>query len=286
MYNLKMKIFRILMMPVLIILLCSWGNKGHQKINGSLPERLPARFKHFKEWTVIMSAHGSDADNRKKGDPSEGMRHYIDIDAYKDFVEKKKISEPASQVFTSYGEDFVMQNGTLPWVTDSTYRELVKQFRSKEWQMAVMTAADLGHYVGDGYMPLHLTLNYDGKLSGQTGIHSRYEITMVDRYIDQIVIDRIKPKKIADVNRYIFDYIYNNYQYKDSVLNADKHSFEKAGNEYSDLYYQELWNQTQGFTKELFSGASESLAELIRTAWIEAGRPRIPANIIFQESRK
>lgn len=281
-----MKIFHALMMLFLIVLLCSWGNKGHQKINGSIPERLPARFKNFKEWPAIMSAHGSDADNRKKSDVSEGVKHFIDIDAYSDFVEHRSISEPAAQVFKKYGESFVMENGTLPWITDSTYRQLVQQFRSKDWSGAVLTAADLGHYVGDGHMPLHLTINYDGKLTGQTGIHRRYETEMIDRYIDQIRTDGIKPKKIRDVNRYIFDYIYHNYTYMDSILLADKFSFEKAGHEYSDIYYQNLWHQTQGFTTRLFSDGSKALADLIKTAWIEAGRPRIPRNSVTPESQR
>lgn len=271
------------MLPALFILLCSWGYKGHQKINGSSPIRYSAKFKHFNEWPARLSEHGSDADNRKKSDLTEGVKHFIDIDAYQDFVETKQINESKDQAFNKYGKDFVMKNGTLPWVTDSTYRVLVKQFRSEAWPKAMQTAADLGHYVGDGYMPLHLTTNYDGKATGQTGIHSRYESAMIDRYIDQISIKHAQKGKIAHVNRYIFDYIYANYMYKDSLLNADKLSYERAGHEYSDLYYQALWSQTQGFTQKLFSGASESLARLIRTAWIEAGKPRLPRNIIFEE---
>jgi len=279
-----MRIIHILILPALVILLCSWGNKGHQKINGSSPFRYAAKYKHFNEWPAKMSEHGSDADNRKKSDLKEGVKHYIDIDAYKDFVENRQISESNEQVFTKYGENFVRENGTLPWVTDSTYRLLVKQFRSGDWPQAMKTAADLGHYVGDGFMPLHLTINYDGKLTGQTGIHSRYESTMINRYINEIQIDNAEAGKISDVNRYIFDYIYSNYQYKDSLLNADKLSFERSGGEYNDLYYESLWSLTQGFTKRLFSSASQSLALLIKTAWIEAGRPRVPRNILFEES--
>jgi len=279
-----MKIIHTLILPALIILLCSWGYKGHQKINGSSPIRYATRFKNYSEWPLKLSEHGSDADNRKKTDTEEGVKHYIDIDAYEDFVLKQHISESREEAFNKYGKNFVVENGTLPWVTDSTYRMLVKQFRLREWSSAMQTAADLGHYVGDGYMPLHLTTNYDGKLTGQTGVHSRYESTMINRYIDEIQINNSQTGKISNVNRYIFDYIYSNYQYKDSLLNADKLSFEISGGEYNDLYYQTLWNQTQGFTKKLFSGASKSLAELIRTAWLEAGRPRIPGNIISPES--
>jgi hypothetical protein len=106
---------------------------------------------------------------------------------------------------------------------------------------------------------------------------------MINRYIDQITVNPTGTKKIRNVSRYIFDYIYHNYQYKDSLLNADKFAFEKANHEYTDLYYQTLWNRTQGFTMKMIAGASKSLAELIRMAWIEAGRPRLPQNIKFQE---
>ena len=281
-----MKIATTFTMMALIILLCSWGNKGHQKINGSAPQFFPAGLNYYKGWSEKLSEHGSDADNRKKDDRTEGVKHYIDIDAYKDFVDMHQITENKDAAFNKYGKEFIMKNGTLPWVTDSTYHVLVEQFRSKEWTKAVLTAADLGHYVGDGYMPLHLTLNYDGKLTGQTGIHSRYESKMLNRYVDEITVNRSRNRKINDVSRYIFDYMYNNYQYKDSLLNADKVAYEKANHEYTDLYYETLWNQTQGFTKRLINGSSKSLAELIRMAWIEAGRPRMPRNIVFQEAHQ
>ncbi len=40
-----------------------------------------------------------------------------------------------------------MKNGTLPWVTDSTYHVLVRQFKAKELFKIVLTASDLGHYL-------------------------------------------------------------------------------------------------------------------------------------------
>lgn len=275
----EIKITRTLMMMALIILLCSWGEKGHQKINGSASQFFPAKLNNYKGWSEKLSEHGSDADNRKKNDRTEGVKHYIDIDAYQDFVEKHQIVESKDDAFNKYGKDFIMKNGTLPWVTDSTYKVLVLQFRSKEWAKAVLTAADLGHYVGDGHMPLHLTLNYDGKLTGQAGIHSRYESKMINQYVDQITVNRSRTRKINNVSRYVFDYIYDNYQYKDSLLNADKAAYEKANHEYNDLYYQTLWSQTQKFTNKLIAGSSKSLAELIRMAWIEAGRPPLPREI-------
>jgi len=271
-----MKFVTYITMIAAMLLLCSWGEKGHQKINSASAHYLPARLKRYKGWSEKLSAHGSDADNRKRFDQMEGIKHYIDIDDYPEFNETGKIVEGKQEAIGKYGIDFMKKNGTLPWATDSTYHALVDQFRTRQWNKVLLTAADLGHYVGDGHMPLHLTINYDGKTTGQTGIHSRYESKMINKYVDSISVKRSRHHKIKDTNHYIFSYIYDNYQYKDSLLNADKFAFEAADHAYNDLYYQILWNKTKGFTAKMIGNASNSTEELIRAAWIEAGRPKIP----------
>jgi len=265
----------------LIILLCSWGEKGHQKINGSVPEFFSCRLNRYKGWSAVLAQHGSDPDNRRRTDPTEGIRHFIDIDAYQDFVETHKIVEGKEEAFKKYGQEFIKKNGTLPWVTDSTYHALVKQFKAKDWKKVVLTSADLGHYVGDGHMPLHLTTNYDGQLTGQKNIHSRYESKMINLYIDSISVKPSHLHRIKDVSRYVFDYMYYNYQYMDSLLIADKLAFAKAKNGYSFDYYPTLWTQTKKFTVMMIQNSAKSTAELIRSAWIEAGRPRLPHEISF-----
>ena len=264
---------------IMLFLLCSWGEKGHQKINSSTAQFFPEGLAIYKDWSAQLTEHGSDADNRKRYDPTEGIKHYIDIDAFAGFPEDLKIVEEHSAAFAKYGREFILKNGTLPWVTDSTYHALVSQFKSREWSKAVLTAADLGHYVGDGHMPLHITSNFDGKLTGQNGIHSRYESKMINRYVDSIRVNSSAIQKVNNVRRYIFQYIYDNYRYKDSLLIADKVAFEKADNQYNDLYYQLLWKQTKGFTEKLIADSSKSLAELITMAWIEAGKPNLPSII-------
>ena len=279
-----MKFANAVTLFALLILLCSWGEKGHQKINGSTSQSFPARLNRYKGWTEKLTEHGSDPDNRRKTDPTEGVKHYIDIDAYQDFIETHKIVEGKEEAFNKYGKEFIMKNGTLPWVTDSTYQVLVKQFKAKEWTKVVLTAADLGHYVGDGHMPLHLTTNYDGQLTGQKGIHSRYESKMLNLNIDSITVKRSHLHKVKNVSRYVFDYMYHNYQYKDSLLKMDMASFEASNHEYNDLYYQTLWRRLNDVTSVLITDSSKATVELIRTAWIEAGRPRMPREIKFEES--
>jgi len=272
-------IFKYLTLLSMMFLLCSWGEKGHHIINSNVPQFFPEGLNNFKGWSQVLAAHGSDPDNRRRTDPSEYKKHFIDIDGYDDFVKSHRIIEGKQAAINKYGLEFINKNGTLPWVTDSTYQILVNLFKAKDWSKAVLIAADLGHYVADGHMPLHLTTNYDGQLTQQKGIHSRYESRMIGLYADSLHINITPIHEIKNVQRYVFEYMYNNYQYKDSLLNADKYAFEKANHEYNDVYYRILWTKTKGFTNKMIEGSSKATAELITQAWIEAGRPAIPSEI-------
>jgi len=132
-------------------------------------------------------------------------------------------------------------------------------------------------------MPLHITKNYNGQLTGNTGIHSRYESTMINSYISQISYTGENISQIADVPQYIFDYIYSNYQYVDDVLDADDYAKSVSTNTYSDEYNTALWIYSKNFTIELFKDASHALTELIYTAWKEAGSPSMAATGIQKQ---
>jgi hypothetical protein len=54
---------------------------------------------------------------------------------------------------------------------------------------------------------------------------------------------------------------------------ADDYAQQVAGNTSSYLYKETLWNRTKGFTTVLFANASNTLAEMIYSAWVEAGKP-------------
>jgi len=262
-----------------LLLLSSWGDKAHRKINSSCVGFFPKELQFLKAWAPILADHSSDADFRKKTDKTEFVKHFIDIDIYDDFIKSHKIVEDFDAACTKYGKEKVIKNGTLPWVTDSTYNALVHDFRTGNWDKAVLTASDLGHYVGDSFMPLHVTANYNGQLSAQTGIHRRYEETMIDRYIDGVQLKISGIHKVIHVQPYIFNYLYANHSYISLLLQADNQAYEQAGRQYNDIYYESLWGKTNLFTVKLLRESAKTLAELIYTAWTEAGKPKIPESV-------
>lgn len=261
---------------LVVILLSSWGGTGHYIINLEAGRSFNTEMQQFVDWINYLAGHASDADIRKSSDPNESPKHYIDIDNYAEFIAGQPMPHTISEAIIRYGNSFVIDNGTLPWATKSTYDSLVLALRNRRNDKAKQFAADLGHYVADGHMPLHLTKNYNGQLTGNTGIHSRYESTMINAHADEFY--NSQPGDITyvqNVQQYIFDYIYFNYKYVDSLLIADNYAKSINSDYSSSVYKDALWNKTKGFTKRLFESASQRLAELIYSAWIEAGRPSV-----------
>lgn len=264
-------------MLALAVLLSGWGYTGHFKINSNAALSYSADMVQFYQWTGMLAEHASDADIRKEWDPTEGPKHYIDIDNYPEFLTTGAIPQTMASAIALHGYSFVYDQGILPWATKTTFDSLQSCFERRNWEKAVLFAADLGHYVADGHMPLHITRNYNGQYSGNNGIHSRYESEMVNMFISQINYDGYQIDSITDVNQYIFNYLYSNYAYVDSLLEADDYAQNIAGNTHSSSYYTALWDRTENMTVTLFKKASHALAELMFTAWLNSGGPMIAA---------
>lgn len=264
-----------------------WGGTGHYKINTDASLSFNEEMNEFTSWTNILAAHASDADARKSWDPDESEKHYIDIDNYLEFISNGTIPQTLSSAVSAHGSRFVYDNGILPWATIAAYDSLRNCIAHGNWDKAVLFASDLGHYVADGHMPLHITRNYDGQYTDNDGIHSRYESTMINSYISQINYTDEIIEAISDVNQYVFDYIYSNYQYVESVIAADNYAKSVSSYTSSTEYKAALWEYSKDFTIKLFKDASHALTELIYTAWTEVGSPSMVTTGIdntFKES--
>jgi Secretion system C-terminal sorting domain len=265
---------------ILTFIFISWGGTGHYKISYDASLSFTEEMSQFNSWTNTLADHASDADYRKSDDPDESPKHYIDIDNYSEFTSSGSIPQTLEGAISAHGSSFVYGNGILPWATLASYDSLKSCFLRLDWNKAVLFASDLGHYVADGHMPLHITKNYNGQLTGNTGIHSRYESTMINSYISQISYTGENISEISDVPQYIFNYIYSNYQYVEEVIAADDYAKSISSNTSSDEYNTALWNYSEDFTIVLFKDASHALTELIYTAWKEAGSPSMSATEI------
>ncbi|MFA6542180.1 MAG: T9SS type A sorting domain-containing protein [Bacteroidota bacterium] len=261
--------------------LFGWGGNTHKFINKNAVVHLPASMQQFIDQQSFLETHAVDADNRKGSDPTEGPKHFLDIDYYPDY---KHLTHNLDSLILLYGTSTVVNgNGILPWATVWSLDSLTEQLKRGDWTKAYQTAADIGHYVGDAHQPLHVAENYDGQMTGNKGIHSRYESTMMNKVLSTLSIAKDSVYYIADPMNFIFDYLYVSNALVDSVLAADRIAAPPSGYNGSGTlpanYYTVLWAQTERFTKSELQDATIVLASMWYTAWVNAGLLAMPTNV-------
>jgi hypothetical protein len=258
----------------------AWGNVGHKFINKNAVMHLPPTMQKFIDQQAFLEAHSTDADTRKNTADtamfSEQYRHYLDVDEYPDF---RNLNRNFSTLVLTFGWARVKENGTNPWTIVWVMDSLTAQLKRGDWNTAYQSAADLGHYVGDPHQPLHAANNYDGKLTGNTGIHARYESTLFGKFVNQIVVQKDSVRYISDVYGFAFDFILKSNSLCDSIFHADNAGKAVTGGTYSTQYYDTLWSRLGEMTKVQIQSATIDLASLWYTAWVNAGLLSSPASV-------
>ncbi len=171
----------------------AWGFDGHKYIMAAVIPRLPAAIRPFfvANQTAIVE-HAIDPDLwRTAGWEQEPPRHFVDMDAYGSYPFSDLPHLEADEAVAKHGRAFVDKNGTLPWRAEEIYGKLVEAFRQTSpyaRENIKFFSSVLAHYVSDAHVPFHAALNYDGQITRQCGIHSRFESELFQRYRSHLVI--------------------------------------------------------------------------------------------------
>lgn len=257
----------------------AWGFEAHKFIMGRAISLLPSQIRPFFEAArVAMVEHSIDPDLwRTAGWTDETSRHYFDLDAYGPHP-FKEVPHDMDEAIKKHGLEFVNRNGTLPWRTVDVQRDLAEAFRQRSpyaRENIKFFASVLGHYVSDAHVPFHTTLNHDGQLSQQTGIHNRFELEMFERYRNWI---RISPRpvfRIPDTRAFMFDTLTQSFVLVQPLLEADRQA--AAGRQqYDDGYYALFFGKGRPLLESRLSDSITAVASMITAAWVEAGRPALP----------
>lgn len=253
-----------------------WGNRAHRLVNFQSMKHLPVGMQGFKEKDFFLTDYASEADRRSQNSDKEYPKHFIDIEYYPEYFEKK-LTRSYDELLTKYGESTVTSNGILPYAVATTYDSLVRLMKKKDWNAVFLLTADFGHYITDLHQPFHVTANYDGQLTKNNGIHWRYETELIDRYYGGIYIRPVEAKKIDAPLDYIFDQVAKTYSRIGHILKADNVALRSAKGKYNAVYYTQFWKEVSDLTAAQLQDASVMYANLLYTAWLEAGSPKIPS---------
>jgi hypothetical protein len=227
---------------------------------------------------AFIGEHGKDPDTVftvKEGE-AERMRHWFDLDELDRFP-FRNIPRNYEKALAKYGRERLKEAGLLPWRIAELYARLVQAMRESDWKRVPLFAAHLGHYVADGHQPLHTTTNYDGQLTGNQGIHKRFEHEMIRRHLGQyqdLAAFTQRAQRTADPVGFTFDFLIDSYVWVDNLLRAD--TLARLGvHGYHDAYYAALYVFAGKLAKLSMAQAATDLGSLWYSAWIEAGQPKV-----------
>ena len=133
----------------------------------------------------------------------------------------------------------------------------------------------IAHYTADGHVPFHATLNHDGQLTGQWGIHARFESDLFERYRPALDLSPRPPAAIGNPRDFIFDTLVVSFSLVQPILDADKSAVE-GRQLYDDEYFTRFFGKVKPILERRVSDAITGVAAIITAAWIDAGRPALP----------
>ena len=153
----------------------SWGFLVHRTVNQLAVYQLPKQMRpfFFKNMDYIVK-HSIRPDQRRNQDSTEAPKHFIDLEAFGDSA-AWRMPLIWTEAVNQFSKDSLIKYGYVPYWIVNVKEKLTKAFRNGNKGSILFYAADLGHYIGDANVPLHTSLNYDGQLTGQRGLHSLWE---------------------------------------------------------------------------------------------------------------
>lgn len=261
----------------------AWGFDIHRFITEQAIGQLPPEIRpFFEKHRAFVIEHSVDPDLwRLAGFEEEPPRHFLDLDAYGAWP-FSALPRDRELAVAKFGRSTIEKNGTLPWRVGEIQAQLVQAFSQQKqgtsrWAIdnVKFFSAALAHYVADAHVPFHAVLNYDGQLTNQHGIHSRFETDLFLRYRERL---RVTPASIPPVDRpvdFAFDALIDGARQVERVLQADRQALG-GGQVYGDEYFDRLLAGTQPVLEAQVSRAIAGVAAVITGAWQAGGRPELP----------
>jgi len=252
-----------------------WGPNAHRLVNNWAVQTLPPDIRNFFEANrQFLLDHANDPLEWTKKDRYEAKRHYIYLDKYGLFP-FLELPHGFLRAVEKYGSGRVNRDGVLPWQIGQYSLRLTKALKAGNWEEAKLDAAALGHYVADAHNPLHTTRNYDGQLTGQSGLASRFGDRLVDRYTNFFFFRPDEASKINDPTEYAFQIVLEAHTWVDRIILADRRAVEEL-REYGDEYLDRFYSEVGSIAMREINLAAHDAGSYWYTAWLNAGRPALP----------
>ncbi len=268
-----------------------WGFYAHKKINHLAVFLLPPEMTLFyKQHIYFLAEHAVDPDKRRYALPAEAARHYIDIDKYGEYPYADLPRTWDSAVWR-FGADTLQARGIVPWWIGSMLEQLTNAFKIKNQSRILKLSAEIGHYIADAHVPLHVCSNHNGQYSNQKGIHgfweSRLPELLAEKEWDFFIGKAVFLDQPTD---FIWARVLESAAASDTVLQFEKKLSEQFGpdrrfayedrngillRQYSSDYSRAYDKVLKGMVERRMRQSIFAVASFWYTAWVNAGQPNL-----------
>jgi hypothetical protein len=268
----------------------AWGMDVHRAITRRAIDGFPPEIRpFFQARRDFISEHAADPDlwrvvGLKGALGEEDPNHFLDIDGLDEPPPFTNVPHDLDAFIARYGADRAARAGRLPWRAEEIYGRLVTAFRDIGKGTSPYAAdnsrylvAVLSHYVEDAHVPFHATTNHDGQLTGQRGIHARFESDLVLRNLSTLKLAPVTTHPVPNIRDFIFATLVESHSLVTAVLDADRRA-AAAHPAYDDAYYTAFLAGARPVLEKRLSDAASSVASVVMSAWDAAGRPALPVD--------
>ena len=281
----------------------AWGSDGHMLINRLavtiLPSDMPAFIRNGNAMDAI-EYYGPDPDRwRSQAEPelnaAQATEHFIDFEYADlagplprrryDFIRALAAAQAKHPEIQLTPEKIGLQ----PYVTVEVYERLQSAFRDYRGLIAankdtrpvegeiLFLAGWLGHYVADGSMPLHTSIQYNGWVgpnpNGYTTehhIHALFESDFVHANVQRAdIVPLIAEAKLVALGDVFNDYM--SYLRHSNTMVEKTYQLEKAGG-----FAGAGTPEGKAFVEQRLAAGVTELRDMIYTAWLKSAEPVPP----------
>jgi hypothetical protein len=256
----------------------AWGRNGHRLVvNKAIDtlETLPPEFRgFFQSNRGLLVQHVTDPLDAVAKSPAERHNHFILLDKYGRFP-FEALPRSYKSAVTKFGKPRLDANGLLPWQIGVYSEKLTEAMKAGKWEEARLDAAILANYVAEAHDPFNTTDNFDGRLSGQSGVNDRFDTTLIDRYSSFFPMRPNDATFINDPTDRAFEACLSSHSWLETILMADRKARHGASS-FTDDYYERFYNQAAAILIRQLSDAATDVGSFWLTAWRNAGSPPLP----------
>jgi hypothetical protein len=284
------------------LFLSGWGFLAHRTINQLAIYQLPKAMRpFFYENMDYLVKNAVRPDQRRNSDKTEEPKHFIDAEIYGDSA-LWVMPQQWDQAVAKYSKDTLLAYGYVPYWVMVMKERLTNAFQQKNKDSILFYAADIGHYIADAHVPLHTTMNYDGQLTGQKGLHSLWESTIPELEITQFdLYEKHKAQYLENPEAAIWQATRNAYvllkglfqqeiEASKGLADSAKFRMQMRYGKMSRVYTPEF---AKAYNKRLDNTVNQQLlkaahlnADFWYTCWVDAGKPDLKSMVTKANDKK